>query len=162
LLPSIETLTYQSDVTLATLLVSSIDASSIAQLNDSETGLWEAYMQVLKIYLHPSSEPGPRDVLIQLLETELLSKLVYRRQITICEVIIGTVSRDTDAVRRFSHCSILGNSCLVQRKYGKKLLTSTIKNVPLIVELLNVYSPTPQGASPRAAKRAKIITEYEH
>jgi len=102
LLPSIEILhTYQSDVTLATLLVSSIDASSIAQLNDSETRLWEVYVQLLKIYLHPSSEPGPRDVLTRLLETELFSKLVYERQVTICEVIIGVVSRDIDGVSRF-------------------------------------------------------------
>lgn len=54
-----------------------------------------------------------------------------------------------------------GNSYLAQQKYGKKLLTNIIKNVPLIVKLLNVYGPTPEGASPRAAKRAKI-TEYEH
>lgn len=52
-------------------------------------------------------------------------------------------------------------SCLAQQKYGKKLLTNIIKNVPLIVKLLKVYGPTPESASPRAAKRVKI-TEYEH
>jgi len=88
-------------MTLATLLVSSIDASSIAQLNDSETRLWEVYVQLLKKYLHPSSDFGPRNVLIQLLETELFSKLVYERQVTICEVIIGVISRDIDAVGIF-------------------------------------------------------------
>jgi len=99
LLPSIEILhTCQSDATLATLLVSSIGASSIAQLNNSETHLWEVYVQLLKMYLHPSSEPGPRNALIRLLETELFSKLVYERQVTICKVIIGVVSRDIDAV----------------------------------------------------------------
>jgi len=102
LLPSIEILhTCQSDVTLATLLVSSIDGSSIAQLNNSETRLWEIYVQLLKMYLHPSSEPGPRNVLIRLLETELFSKLVDERQVTICKVIIGVVSRDIDAVGIF-------------------------------------------------------------
>jgi U3 small nucleolar RNA-associated protein 10 len=43
--------------------------------------------------------------------------------------------------------------------YGKKLLSSIINEVPLMIELLNNYGPVSQGNSPRAAKRTKT-TEY--
>jgi U3 small nucleolar RNA-associated protein 10 len=100
LLPSIETLqTGQGDTILATLLVSSFDASSTPWLNDAEEGLWEVYMQVLKLYLRPTSDPAPREVLIRLLETELFGKLVHGRQVAVCEAIISSVTRDSDAVR---------------------------------------------------------------
>lgn len=99
LLPSIEVLQrHQVDVTLACLLVSSVDASSVAQLNDVEGGLWEAYIQVLEQYLRPSSNAAPREVLIRLLETEVFAQLKYERQVTVCEVIIGVVAREPDAV----------------------------------------------------------------
>ncbi|KAJ3564821.1 hypothetical protein NP233_g8044 [Leucocoprinus birnbaumii] len=139
LLPSIEALQIQQgNATMATLLVSCIDASSTMHLNDAEAGLWEVYLHVFKAYLEPSSEAAPREVLVRLLEMEIFSKLAYERQMAICETVIGAVARDTDA-----------------QTYGKKLLASVLKDVPLILGLLNLYVPVPQGTSPRAAKRAK-------
>ncbi|KXN83997.1 U3 small nucleolar RNA-associated protein 10 [Leucoagaricus sp. SymC.cos] len=140
LLPSIEALKNQKcNTTLAALLVASFDLTSLPQLNDAEGELWDVYMQTLKMYLQPSSDSKAREVLLGLLETELFAKLVYEKQIVVCEVILGVVARDVDA-----------------QSYGKKLLSSMLKDVPLIIELLNTHAPALQGTSPRAAKRVKI------
>ncbi|EKM74924.1 hypothetical protein AGABI1DRAFT_123475 [Agaricus bisporus var. burnettii JB137-S8] len=138
LLPSVEALLNQrGDAALACLLVSSIDASSVAQLNDGVGELWNVYLQLLEQYLQPSVDSASREVLLRILETEIFAKLVYEKQVAVCEVVFKTIVHEADVV------------------YGKKLLSAVIQSVPLMVELLNTYAPIPQGSTPRAAKRVK-------
>lgn len=85
-------------MTLASLLVSSIDGSSVEQINDPAGELWEVYLQLLKRFLHPTSAAGLRDVFVRLLEVEIFDKLEYERQVVVCKTVIEVVARETDAV----------------------------------------------------------------
>lgn len=99
LLPSVEALSdHRGSVALACLLVSSIDASSVAQLNDTEGELWKVYVHLLELYLRPSADSATQQVLLRILETEIFSKLIYEKQVAVCEVVINTIAHESDAV----------------------------------------------------------------
>lgn len=99
LLPSVEALSdHRGSVALACLLVSSIDASSIVQLNDREGDLWTAYVHLLQLYLQPSADSATQRVLLRILETEIFCKLIYEKQVAVCEVVINAIAHETDAV----------------------------------------------------------------
>lgn len=99
LLPSVEALLNQrGDAALACLLVSSIDASSVAQLNDGVGELWNVYLQLLEQYLQPSVDSASREVLLRILETEIFAKLVYEKQVAVCEVVFKTIVHEADVV----------------------------------------------------------------
>lgn len=70
----------------------------VSELNDSEGGLWDAYLRVLKMYIQPSANSAPQDMLIRLLEMEVFAKLIHERQLAVCEAVIGVIARDLDAV----------------------------------------------------------------
>ncbi len=99
LLPSIKNIpAHEGDAALARLLVSSIDGTSVEQMNDPEGEIWEVYLRLLKKYLHPSSASGLREVLIRLLGAEIFDKLEYEKQIVVCKTVIEVVAREPDAV----------------------------------------------------------------
>lgn len=99
LLPLIKNLpTHQGDVALACLLVSSIDGSSVGQINDPEGGLWEVYQQLLTQYLHPNSAGDLREVLVRFLEAEIFDKLGHEKQVVVCKTVVKVVAREPDAV----------------------------------------------------------------
>ncbi|KAI0712775.1 armadillo-type protein [Cerioporus squamosus] len=150
LLPTIETLEAQdiSDVThrkqvqeLATLTVSSFDASSAGDLNNTDKPAWGVYEKVLDLTLKNDIWEHARTALLHRLEHGLFAKLNAERKFQLCQKLIHVGAENESS----------GLIC-------KKALGSLLTDVPLINRLLVSLQPqaTPDTAAQPATKRARM------
>ncbi|KAF6750908.1 armadillo-type protein [Ephemerocybe angulata] len=124
-------------------LLRSFNESASKDLNDSSKPFWKVYTDLLHHYLRPDTSEVSRNVLAGSLEKGLYAKLDASRQVELCKVFLKLCSEDASLQR-----------------FCKQLLTNILNEVPVIVGLLDFYSPS-SHVGERASKRAKTSESSE-
>ncbi|KAF6741372.1 hypothetical protein DFP72DRAFT_995311 [Ephemerocybe angulata] len=124
-------------------LLRSFNESASKDLNDSSKPFWKVYTDLLHHYLRPDTSEVSRNVLAESLEKGLYAKLDASRQVELCKVFLKLCSEDASLQR-----------------FCKQLLTNILNEVPVIVGLLEFYSPS-SHVGERASKRAKTSESSE-
>jgi U3 small nucleolar RNA-associated protein 10 len=125
-------------------LLRSFNDSAAKELNDTNKPIWKVYTDLLQHYLKPDSAEASRDVLANALEMGLYKKLDTSRKVELCQIWLDLCSEDVSLQR-----------------YCKQLLTNVLNEVPVMVALLDLYSPTGNISGERATKRAKTSDAAE-
>lgn len=119
-------------------LLRSFNESAARELNDTNKPFWKVYTDLLRHYLKPDTSAASRDALADALEKGLYKKLDASRQVELCQLLLDLCTEDASLQR-----------------YCKQLLTNILNEVPVIVALLDLYSPSSNVGGERATKRAK-------
>ncbi|KAJ7456907.1 hypothetical protein FB451DRAFT_1275210 [Mycena latifolia] len=123
----------------ASLLVASFDLSASPALNDPKGSLWGVFISVLQHYLKPGPSTACRVVLLHSLEHGLIASLTVDRKVEVCNLLFDVGTKDADMYPS-----------------SKKLLSTALQDIPLVVRLLASTRPEATTTSPRASKRAKL------
>lgn len=147
LLPTVQKLllpnhTQQEDLLLE--LLRSFNDSAAKELNDTSKPFWKVYTDLLQHYLKPDSPEASRDVLANALGNGLYKKLDTSRKVELCQTLLDLCSEDASLQR-----------------YCKQLLTNVLNEVPVMVSLLDLYSPSSNVGGERATKRARTSDATE-
>ncbi|KAH9943771.1 hypothetical protein B0H21DRAFT_877669 [Amylocystis lapponica] len=125
------------------LLVSSFDASSASDLNDSTKPSWPAFERVLRLCFQIDRVGTSRAVLEQNLQRGLFTRLSMERKAHVCRALLDM----GQVAHTMSEC--------------KQLLTDILTEVPLMLHLLVSLQPTTEDPSQRASKRARLDDAVE-
>ncbi|KAG5644278.1 hypothetical protein DXG03_008763 [Asterophora parasitica] len=144
LLPTIRSLvaSWKGDISdtqqeLTDLALSCFDGSVAKELGDEHGELWNVFVSALRATFAPGAPSTSRAIVSQALGHGLFAVLTLERKISLCDLLLDLGAQNADT---YTAC--------------KQLLASLVKEVPLIVHILNSLQPSNAGA-PRASKRAK-------
>ncbi|CCM00706.1 uncharacterized protein FIBRA_02746 [Fibroporia radiculosa] len=129
---------------LATLIVSSFDASAVANLNDISRNTWSIYERTLRVCFSSKNMDSLRSILRDNLQRGLFSKLSADRKIDLCRLLLDISIQDVTAT---TEC--------------KQLLSEVLVDVTIMIRLLTLFQPTSDGSTEPAQKRARLESTEE-
>ncbi|TCD67119.1 snoRNA-binding rRNA-processing protein utp10 [Steccherinum ochraceum] len=140
-LPSHKTADAENHIDIeryASLLVSSIDGSSLKDLNDPNGPSWANYKTLVFYYFRPGSPSLPRQTMAHSLRKAIFSGLSTERKVEVCQWFLQ-----------------LGHGNAELAKQCRIVLGDIVTEVPIAVQLLSILQPTADAAE-RASKRSKV------
>ncbi|KAF8901036.1 armadillo-type protein [Gymnopilus junonius] len=120
----------------ATRLLSCYDSSAAGYLNETAQA-WDDLLQGIRTFFRSGTPLPAQDALVHTIESGLFTSLNQKRKYILSEVLIEVGSQDS-----------------TNQSLARRVLSAILEDVPLIIHLLDLYTPVGPTSSPRA-KRVK-------
>ncbi|KIP06398.1 hypothetical protein PHLGIDRAFT_128310 [Phlebiopsis gigantea 11061_1 CR5-6] len=124
------------------LVLASLDGSSINTLNERSGKPWATYVKIVQSFFGPGTLPSARVALAACLQGGLFKQLRTEHKVILCKVLLEQAQEHND----------VATDC-------RALLSSLVTDTDVMVDLLLAVQPMTADAAHRAPKRAKTDSE---